>query len=115
MSDLVGDGSWSLSKRFVLYQGEDRKIRVVDNYRDSGVNAAFALSSYLALQDTDFGVGFLRFFMWVINNTEEVVVPSTDGTVLGGPWHSPEEVRPPLLGRCVDLSKAYGQVAIAGD
>ena len=115
VSALVGDESWSLSKRFVLYQGEDRKIRVIDNYRDSGVNAAFASSSYLALQDTDFIIGFLRFFMWVVNNNEEVVVPLTDGTVLRGPWHSTTKDRPPLLGRCVDLSKAYRQVAIAGD
>ena len=73
ISNMVGDGAWSLSKRFVLYQGEDKKIRVIDNYRDSGVNAAFASSSYLALQDTDFIIGFLRFFMWVVGNNEEVV------------------------------------------
>ena len=34
ISDLVGCDSWSLSKRFVLYQGEEQKIRVIDNYRE---------------------------------------------------------------------------------
>ena len=61
--DKVGSQSWSLSKRFALYQGEERKIRIIDNYRDSGVNAAFTSTSYLALHDTDFVIGFLRFFM----------------------------------------------------
>ena len=54
----------SLNRRFCLYRGEERKIRVIDNYKDSGVNAAFSSSSYLALQDTDFIVGFLRFCSW---------------------------------------------------
>ena len=61
ISGIVGSDDWSLSKRFALYQGEERKIRIIDNYRDSGVNAAFASSSYIALQDTDFVIGFLRF------------------------------------------------------
>ena len=54
ISAIVGDEAWSLSKRFVLYQWDERKIRVIDDYRDSGVNSAYASSSYLALQDTDF-------------------------------------------------------------
>ena len=74
ISQMVGSEDWSLSKRFVLYQGEDRKIRVIDNYRDSGVNAAFSSSSYIALQDTDFVIGFLRFFMWA-PSTIKVPVP----------------------------------------
>ena len=70
ISAIVGDEAWSLSKRFVLYQWDERKIRVIDDYRDSGVNSAYASSSYLALQDTDFVIGFLSFFMWVAGNTD---------------------------------------------
>ena len=96
-----------------MYQGEERKIRIIDNYRVCGVNAAFTSTSYLALHDTDFVIGFLRFFMWVIGNTDEVMVPLSDGQVLRGPWHGSVRAQPKLLGRCVDLSKAYKQVAIA--
>ena len=113
ITQMVESESWSLSKRFALYQGDERKIRIIDNYRDSGVNAAFASSSYLALHDTDFVIGFLRFFMWVIGNGHEVLVPLSDGTVLRGPWHQSLKAQPKLLGRCVDLSKAYKQIAIA--
>eukprot|EP00435_Cladocopium_sp_Y103_P047305 s818_g13.t2 len=110
---LVGSEQWSLSKRFALYQGEERKIRIIYNYRDSGVNAAYSSSSYLALHDTDFVIGFLRFFMWVVGDLHEVVVPMSDGTVLRGGWHESLGGKPALLGRCVGLSKAYKQVAIA--
>eukprot|EP00435_Cladocopium_sp_Y103_P001353 s5288_g1.t1 len=113
IATVVGSAEWSLSKRFALYQGEERKIRIIDNYRDSGVNAAFSSSSYLALHDTDFVIGFLRFFMWVVGDQHEVIVPMSDGTVLKGSWHESLSGRPALMGRCVDLSKAYKQVAIA--
>eukprot|EP00435_Cladocopium_sp_Y103_P054377 s1612_g17.t1 len=113
ISELVGSEQWSLSKRFALYQGDERKIRIIDNYRDSGINAAFSSSSYLALHDTDFVIGFLRFFMWIIGDTSGVIVPMSDGTVLRGEWHESLRSKPALLGRCVDLSKAYKQVAIA--
>ena len=113
IADLVGSEQWSLSKRFALYQGEERKIRIIDNYRDSGVNGAFSSSSYLALHDTDFVIGFLRFFMWVVGNGFEVLVPMSDGTVLRGQWHASLGPKPKLLGRCVDLSKAYKQVSVA--
>ena len=113
VSELVGSEQWSLSKRFALYQGEERKIRIIDNYRDSGVNAAFSSTSYLALHDTDFVIGFPKFFMWVAGDSTEVVVPMSDGTVLRGRWHKSLGSKPMLLGRCVDLSKAYKQVAVA--
>ena len=58
-------------------------------------------------------IGFLRFFMWVAGNRDHVIVPLSDGTVLRGSWHESMACRPALLGRCVDLSKAYRQVAIA--
>ena len=112
VTEQLKSDDWSLTRRFVLYQGEEGKIRVIDNYRDSAVNSAFASSSYLALQDTDFIVGFLRFLMIVSSNPHEVVIPLRDGRVLRGKWHETLRERPQLLARCVDLSKAYKQVAI---
>ena len=108
----LGTDSWSLTRRFCLYQGEERKIRVIDNYKDSGVNAAFSSSSYLALQDTDFIVGFLRFVMVVLSGRDQVIVPLSDGKVLVGAWHPTMSAGPSWVGRCIDLSKAYKQVAI---
>ena len=53
--------------------------------------------------------------MWVVCNGFEVLVPmSKDGTVLRGKnGIASLGPKPKLLGRCVDLSKAYKQVAVA--
>ena len=114
ISEMLQSDDWSLSKRFALYQGEERKVRIIDNYKDSGINQAFGSSSYIALQDTDFVVGFLKFLMQVMTNECEVNVTLSDGRTLRGSWHSSFADKPALLGRCVDLSKAYKQVAING-
>ena len=112
LNKKLGTDRWSLTRRFCLYQGEERKIRVIDNYKDSGVNAAFSSSSYLALQDTDFIVEFLRFVMVVLSRRDQVVVPLSNGEVLVGAWHPTMSAGPAWVGRCIDLSKAYKQVAI---
>ena len=49
----------------------------------------------------------------VLSNREMVVVPLLSGEVLSGAWHSDFGKQPPLLGRCVDLSKAYKQIAVS--
>ena len=52
VSSALGTSQWSLSPRFLLRQGEEGKVRVIDDLKASGVNQAFGSSSYLALQDT---------------------------------------------------------------
>lgn len=112
ITDMLETQEWSLSRRFALLQNEGKKIRIIDDFKESSVNAAFGSSSYLALQDTDFISGFLRFIAKVCANKAEVVVPLTDGSILRGPWHKTcKSFR--LQGRCMDLSKAYKQVAIS--
>ena len=112
LTQRLGSDQWSLTKRFCLYQGEEKKIRVIDNYRDSGVNSAYSSSSYLALQDTDFIVGMLRFVMVVCARRDKVVVHLSTGEILTGEWNEAMLLKPSWLGRCVDLSKAYKQVPI---
>jgi len=112
LTQRLGSDQWSLTKRFCLYQGEEKKIRVIDNYRDSGVNSAYSSSSYLALQDTDFIVGMLRFVMVVCARRDKVVVHLSTGEILTGEWNEAMLLKPSWLCRCVDLSKAYKQVPI---
>ena len=54
-----------MSQRFLLLQGEDLKPRVIDNYKTSGVNAAFGTSSHLDLHDTDRNQLLLAFALGV--------------------------------------------------
>ena len=107
VSSRLGTDQWSPSQRFLLLQGEDQKPRVIDNLRDSGVNAAFGSSSYLSMHDCDFVTSLCLFVSKVWANRSEVSVTLETGEVLRGPWHNCEWV-----GRCFDLSKAYKQVPI---
>lgn len=50
VSEHLGVSDWTLTKRFLLLQGEDAKERVIDVYKRSLVNAAFASRSYLEFQ-----------------------------------------------------------------
>ena len=113
VSDALQTDQWTLNKRFLLLQGEEQKPRVIDNCRDSGVNESFGSSSYLSLHDTDFLAGYLRFIGATLSYKDEVVVTLSNGEVLRGAWHKEMISSPPFVGRCIDLSKAYKQVAVS--
>ena len=113
VSQFLGGDSWVLTKRFALLQGEEQKARIIDNCKESRINEAFGSSSHLALHDTDYIGGFLKFVTTVLSNCEMVVVPLLSGEVLSGAWHSDFDKQSQLLGRCVDLSKAYQQIAVS--
>ncbi|CAE7833708.1 unnamed protein product [Symbiodinium sp. CCMP2592] len=115
VSKVLGATNWSLSPRFLLRQGEDAKIRIIDDFKMSAVNRAFGSSSFLELQDTDFAVGLLRFLSRVLQDRSRVRVPLLDGSVLEGNWAPEMLSAPPLLGKTLDLSKAYRQLAIHPD
>lgn len=114
IADILGTGDWSLSRRFALSQNDGKKVRIIDDFKESAVNSAFGSSSHLALQDTDFFSGFLRFVSRVCMNREAVVVQLPDGAWLTGPWR-PFCRGVKLMGRCMDLSKAYKQFAFLTD
>ncbi len=113
VSQFLGGDSWVLTKRFALLQGEEQKARIIDNCKESRINEAFGSSSHLALHDTDYIGGFLKFVTTVLSNCEMVVVPLLSGEVLSGAWHSDFDKQSQLLGRCVDLSKAFKQIAVS--
>ncbi|CAE7272894.1 unnamed protein product, partial [Symbiodinium sp. CCMP2592] len=115
VSKVLGATNWSLSPRFLLRQGEDAKIRIIDDFKMSAVKRAFGSSSFLALQDTDFAVGLLRFLSRVLQDRSRVRVPLLDGSVLEGNWAPEMLSAPPLLGKTLDLSKVYRQLAIHPD
>ena len=112
VTSQLGTGVWSLSPRFLLRQGEESKVRIIDDLKSSAVNQAFGSSSYLDLQDTDFTVGLLRFVSRALQGDGRVAVPMQDGTSLSGMLCAEMAHKPPLLGKTLDLSKAYRQVAI---
>jgi hypothetical protein len=50
----------------LLLQGEDLKERVIDDYRRSLVNSAFASRSYLELQDVDVLAAMITMVMQLV-------------------------------------------------
>lgn len=112
MTEVLQLDDWSMTPRFVLFQGEDRKARVIDNFKASNINSACGSSSYLDLHDTDFLSCFLVFLSELHSQSDAISVQLSTGQKLEGIKHSSVRGIPTILGRGVDLSKAYKQVGI---
>ena len=51
MTVLMGSEAWTLNPRFVLFQGANNKVRVIDDAKQGAVNAAYSSTVKLQLQD----------------------------------------------------------------
>ena len=96
-----------------MLQGEDLKERVIDDYRRSLVNAAFASRSYLELQDVDVLAAMITMVMQLVAESPCVSVKLSNWTVLEGTLSRSVRSGESLVGRCFDLSKAYKQIAVS--
>ena len=92
ISVLLETEDWSLSPRFVLFQGTGGKIRVIDDAKKSSVNAAYSSTVKLQLQDVDYAANMVLFLM----------SESAAAGISGDEW----------MCKTFDLSKAYKQLAI---
>ena len=91
----LGCSNWSVVRRFVLVQGAEMKLRPIDDCLEAQINHAFTSTSYLKLQDVDYITGMaLRVATAVSGGLQKFG---------SGQW----------LGKCLDLSKAYKQMAIS--
>ena len=81
-------------RRFVLVQGSELKLRPIDDCLEAQLNHAFTVTSYLKLQDVDYIAGLAL-------KIAERLAGRKDGPGVES-W----------LGKCLDLSKAYKQMAI---
>lgn len=92
MSVLMGTDGWSLNPRFVLFQGSNQKVRVIDDAKESAVNSAYSSTVKLQLQDVDYAAAM------ALGAMKEVGLSTSDAL----DW----------LGKTFDLSKAYKQLAV---
>ena len=91
----LGCSNWSVVRRFVLVQGAEMKLRPIDDCLEAQINHAFTSTSYLKLQDVDYITGMaLKVATAVSGGLQKFG---------SGQW----------LGKCLDLSKAYKQMAIS--
>ena len=113
VSNHLGTDDWTLTKRFLLLQGEELKERVIDDYKRSLVNAAFASRSYLELQDVDVLASLITLVMRLLAEGPTIELTLQDGTTLKGRLSQAALAGADFSGRCFDLSKAYKQIAVS--
>ena len=94
-SVLIGTDCWSLNPRFVLIQGVNPKVRVIDDAKQRAVNSAYPSGVKLQLQDVDYATA-------MVLGARRAAGPSSSDAL---EW----------LGRTFDLSKAYKQLAVLPD
>eukprot|EP00435_Cladocopium_sp_Y103_P057714 s379_g20.t1 len=92
ISVLLETDDWSLNPRFVLFQGSNNKVRVIDDAKQSAVNSAYTSTVKLQLQDVDYAAAMVVFLMHEVSQSRFKT----------GRW----------LGKTFDLSKAYKQLAV---
>ena len=94
VSKHLGHSNWCVIRRFVLVQGSEKKLRPIDDCLEAQLNFAYTSTSYLKLQDINYIVGLGMRIAEAVSNGRQ-----REGS---GAW----------LGKCLDLSKAYKQLAI---
>ena len=90
LDDFYGHRRWLLNPRFALHQGVN-KIRVIDDAKVSSLNTGYSSTFKLQLQDNDYIAAMIRAAM--LEQQRHGIADT---------W----------LGRTLDLSKAYKQLAI---
>ena len=63
MTVLMGSEDWTLNPRFVLFQGANNKVRVIDDAKQGAVNAAYSSTVKLQLQDVDYAAAMVMEIM----------------------------------------------------
>ena len=110
VSKFLGRQDWIANPRFVLLQGPSQKPRVIDNCRQSGLNATFTSLEMLQLHDFDMVVSVAKLIKSCTTENHVKMVLATSEVLEG-------EVHPSLMGaqwkaRSLDLAKAYKQLAV---
>ena len=97
VSAKLGTEAWTVIRRFVLIQGAEQKPRPIDNCLEAQLNAGFSSSIHLRLQDSDY---------------ISAMALHVAGEIKEGRAHASART---WKGKCLDLSKAYKQLAVFPD
>ncbi|CAE7239607.1 unnamed protein product [Symbiodinium sp. CCMP2592] len=109
VTEALGRPDWIATPRFVLLQGSKAKPRVIDDCKSSGLNSSFSSTERLRLQDLDYVVAMIKL-AGKMSGRHKIRMDLSTGDVLCGDRVLPSGSE--WLGRCVDLAKAYKQMAV---
>ena len=111
ISRLVDTDNWICTCRFPLQQLN--KVRLIDDGLDSGLNSAFSSYNKLKLMDMDSVVFLVNLVMKsVLGGAEQLGFRLSNSEVLEGSLHPAWKNNLSLLGRTLDLTAAYKQLAV---
>ena len=94
VSAKPGTDQWTIIRRFVLFQRSKQKARPIDNCLESQLNAGYSASIHLRLQDSDYIASMALHVAKAISEGRAHAKAAN--------WK----------GKCLDLSKAYKQLAV---
>ena len=106
-----GTDKWLFNPRFALYQGSENKIRAIDDGKRSGLNLAYNTNFKLELYDVD-TLAALAAAVAEGLQSRKVNFDMDDDTQCEVAVH-PEVISDVWVGRTLDLSRAYKQLALA--
>ena len=111
MTEFFGTDRWLYNPRFILYQGEERKVRAIDDCKRSGLNESFTTVFKLELYDVD----TLACLLAALSDSlaKGVVEMDMDDESMCQVAVHPKVMNDNWLGRTLDLSRAYKQLAIS--
>ena len=105
-----GTDKWLFNPRFALYQGAENKIRAIDDGKRSGLNLAYNTNFKLELYDVD-TLAALTAAVAESLQSQKVTFDMDDNTQCEAAVH-PEVTGDVWVGRTLDLSRAYKQLAL---
>ena len=111
VSSLLKTEDWICTRRFPLQQ--PGKIRLIDDGLDSGLNSAFSSFNKLQLMDMDSVVTLVNIIMQSVLKGDRLMnFKLSCGKRLEGKVHPAWHSKLSLLGRTLDLTAAYKQLAV---
>ena len=109
--DRLYPQGWCACRRFGIMQGS--KLRCIDDLSEPGTNSAYGSREKLDLMSLDAIAAVVRLIHTAISEDRTLEVKLSDGTALRGNLHPTWDLAEARtwFGRCLDLSKAYRQIA----
>ena len=105
-----GTDKWLFNPRFALYQGSENKIRAIDDGKRSGLNLFYNTNFKLELYDVD-TLAALTAAVAEALQSRKVTFDMEGDTQCEVSVH-PEVINDVWVGRTLDLSRAYKQLAL---
>ena len=113
VTHLLGAESWNVTRRFMITQGG--KPRIIDDGRESCVNAALTTHEKLVLMDIDSVANTLRAICNACSGDRTFSTSFMDGSTITNTVHSQWSDDLCWRGRTLDLKSAYKQLGYRED